>query len=183
MTSLSLWKTFLPVSWGSGSSQICVGTEPSRTDSSLKGVPGAASVSTSGTCLLNVSWCLLLKPKCTLIPSGDCRTSCASLSYRQPLIRGSVLSRFLQASTLVFSRNMTVWSPGWKLALQKMSKSCYWTQSKNKVMKFYGLCYARDRVKWFNVQIIKLWLIIFLFAEGKVVWSFEVTGRINVLIV
>lgn len=50
-------------------------------------------------------------------------------------------------------------------------------------MKFYGLCYARDKVKWFNVQIIKLRLIILLFAEGKVVWSFEVTGSINVLIV
>lgn len=50
-------------------------------------------------------------------------------------------------------------------------------------MQFYGLCYARDKIKWHNVQIIKLWLIILFFAEGKAIWSFEVTGSINVLIV
>lgn len=50
-------------------------------------------------------------------------------------------------------------------------------------MKFYGLCYAREQVKQHSVQIIELWLIILLFAEGKMIWSFEVTGNINVFIV
>lgn len=120
-----------------------------------------------------------------LIPSEGCGTSCAALSYGQPLVRGSVLSRFLQVSTLVFSSDcveswlkIVLW-----LSRRCLVKSCYWTQSKYKVMKFYGLCHARDKVKWLNVQIIKLWLITLVFAEGKVIRSFAFTGSINALIV
>lgn len=159
MTFSSLQKTFPLVLWGNGNSQICVDMELSQTDSSLKGVQGVASVSTSRTCLLKVVWNCLWKCKFLFLfffnQCGNSGNSYAALSYSHLRISCSILlSRFLLASALTFSKNVELWLNVAMWLSRRCSVSCcLWTQSKNKVMKIKA-CHVRDEAKWLMFRLL-----------------------------
>lgn len=170
MTFSSLQKTFLLVLWGNGNSQICVDMELSQMDSSLKGVQGVASVSTNRTYLLKDVWNCLWECKFFFNQCGSSGNSYAALSYNQLHSSCSIVpSRFLLASTLTISKNVELCLNVAMWLSRRCSLGCLWTQNKNKVMKVKA-CHVRDEAKWFNVQIIKLWLFL-LSAEGSWYWS------------